>query len=92
MNKNILIILSGLLSCHFVTQAQSHPVVIAELTMKIGSMAEEQLHYGFARGDEIIVSFEELKGKPLKEFEILAHPSRSIFLEYGLPPYTAIIV
>ncbi len=61
---------------------QSQPIDVAELTIKIGSMGSEELFYGFAEGDQIVFSFEELKGKELKEIEIIELPSSSKFMDY----------
>jgi hypothetical protein len=58
------------------------PIDVAELTIKIGSMGSEELFYGFAEGDQIIFNFEELKGKELKEIEIIELPSSSKFMDY----------
>jgi hypothetical protein len=61
---------------------QQQPIDVAELTIKIGSMGSEELFYGFAEGDQIIFNFEELKGKELKEVEIIELPSSSKFMDY----------
>jgi hypothetical protein len=66
----------------FNTNAQIAPVDVAERTIKIGAVSGEDLYYGFAEGDEIIFSFEELKGKPLKEIEITELPTNSKFSDF----------
>ena len=55
------------------------PVEVVESTVKIGVMSEELVYYGFAEGDQIIFSFEEVNGKELKEFEIVEMPYSSKF-------------
>lgn len=62
--------------------AQLQPVDVAELTIKVGAMGSEELFYGFAEGDQIVFNFEELKGKELKELEIIQLPSSSKFMDY----------
>ncbi len=57
-------------------------ITVAEGTLKIGGLTEENLYYGFAEGDQIVFSFEETKGKGLKEFEIIEYPSTSRFKDY----------
>lgn len=57
-------------------------VEVADLTLKIGSLGDEELYYGFAEGDEIIFSFEEQKGKLLKEVEVIELPSQSKFMDF----------
>ena len=61
---------------------QLQPVDVAELTIKVGAMGSEELFYGFAEGDQIVFNFEELKGKELKELEIIELPSSSKFMDY----------
>lgn len=76
--KHFFFFLSMLLTAHFVTSQ----TIVTERTFKIAGMSEEFFLYGFAEGDEIIIDFEELKGKPLKEFEIIEYPNSSRFMEY----------
>lgn len=61
---------------------QISPVDVAELTIKVGVGATETIYYGFAEGDQIIFSFEEVKGKNLKEIEIVELPGHSKFLDF----------
>lgn len=61
---------------------QKHAVDVAESTLKIAAMSEEVFYYGFAEGDEIIFSFEEVNGKELREIEIIALPGSSRFMGY----------
>lgn len=61
---------------------QIQPVDVAELTLKVGAIKTENLYYGFAKGDQIVFNFEELKGKPLKEIEIIELPGNSKFMDY----------
>lgn len=58
------------------------PVDVADYTLKVGAFGEEVFYYGFAEGDEIIFSFEEVKGKEMKEVEITELPSASKFMDY----------
>jgi hypothetical protein len=60
----------------------STPVEVADSTLKIGGMGEEIFYYGFAEGDQIVFSFEEVNGKELKEVEIVELPSNSKFMDY----------
>lgn len=61
---------------------QLPPVDVAELTLKVGAMKTENLYYGFAKGDQVVFSFEEVKGKGLKEIEITELPGNSKFMDY----------
>ncbi len=64
-----------------VSFAQTY-VDVAELTIKVGPAKTEELLYGFAEGDQIIFSFEEAEGRPLKEVEIVEYPENSKFMDY----------
>jgi hypothetical protein len=71
-----------ILSFQSFTVAQIQPIDVAELTLKVGGVSTNELFYGFAEGDQIVFSFEELKGKPLKEIEITELPSNSKFMDF----------
>lgn len=57
-------------------------VDVAENTIKVGALGEEIFYYGFAEGDQMIFSFEEMNGKELKELEIIELPESSKFMDY----------
>ncbi len=61
---------------------QLDPIDVADLTLKISGTGDEELYYGFAEGDQMIFSFEEINGKELKEIEIIELPSNSKFMDY----------
>ncbi|HLF64240.1 MAG TPA: hypothetical protein VI603_10825 [Saprospiraceae bacterium] len=63
-------------------QAQQQPILIAENTFKVNGVQEETFYYGFAAGDQIVFDFEEMKGKGIKELEIVEFPGSSKFLDY----------
>lgn len=79
--KTTLITLFSILSI-FKLSAQTQPIDVADLTIKIGSMGSENLFYGFAEGDQIVFSFKELKGKELKDIEIIELPGHSKFMDF----------
>ena len=58
------------------------PIDVAESTLKVPGLNEEVFYYGFAKGDQLIFSFEEVNGKELKEVEIIELPSSSKFMDY----------
>lgn len=66
----------------FATFGQIQAIDVAELTIKIGGVESEELFYGFAEGDQIIFSFEEINGKELKDIEIIELPSSLKFTDY----------
>lgn len=55
---------------------------VADITLKVPGLGEEELWYAFASGDEIVFDFLELKGNPLKEIEISEYPSTSKFMDF----------
>jgi hypothetical protein len=61
---------------------QIEPIDVAELTIKVGGMQTKELFYGFAKEDQIVFNFEDVKGKPMKEIEIIELPSNSKFMDY----------
>lgn len=77
-------VITTIFICIFLQNAfsQLEPVDVADLTIKVGGMKTEELFYGFADGDQIVFSFEEVKGKAMKEIEITELPSNSKFMDY----------
>jgi hypothetical protein len=63
-------------------RAQLEPVEVANLTIKVGALSSKAFYYGFAEGDQLIFSFEEARGKELKEVEIIELPGNSKFMDY----------
>lgn len=57
--------------------APVEPVIITNQKLKING--EQRLYYALEAGDALIIDIELLKGKQLKEFEIIAYPSNSRF-------------
>lgn len=57
-------------------------VDVTDQTIKIGSFQEEVLYFGFAAGDKIVFSFNEVGGKELKELEIVEYPNNSKFSDF----------
>ena len=57
-------------------------IEVIESTFKIKANSEETLYYGFAAGDKIVLSVEEVDGKELKQIEVIEYPSSSRFKDY----------
>ncbi len=81
MKRNYIILFLFVLCTSFVLTNGS-PIEVADSTLKIGGLGEEVFYYGFAEGDQIVFSFEEVNGKELKEIEIVELPSNSKFMDY----------
>ena len=81
MKKFLITTTLAVICCSFYISSTT-PVEVADSTLKIGGLGEEVFYYGFAEGDQIIFSFEEVNGKELKEVEITEWPSNSKFMDY----------
>jgi hypothetical protein len=55
-------------------------ILVAERTFKANKT--EDFYYAFAEGDQIIFDFEMIKGKEIKEIEIIEYPNSSKFMDY----------
>ncbi len=84
MNKYLYLKLTILIASSFLINVNplTAQIEIADNTLKVAALTDEEFYFGFAEGDEITFSFEELKGKPLKEVEIIELPSSSKFMDF----------
>lgn len=78
--KNIFT--TAILLWSILLNAQLPTITIAENTIKVGGASEEVFYYGLAEGDKLLFNFEELKGKELKEIEIVEMPGVSRFMDF----------
>jgi hypothetical protein len=58
------------------------PVDVMQSTVKVSGIGEELFYFGMAEGDKLILNFEEVNGKELKEIEIAELPYSSKFMDY----------
>lgn len=77
----------NVITCVLVSMLLTHataqvPVAVAESTLKVSALSEEEFYYGFAEGDQVLFSFKEMNGKPLKELEIKEVPGNTVFMDY----------
>lgn len=75
-------LLTAFLSAFTLLAVGQTPVDVADNTVKVPPSGESVFHYGFAEGDQLVFSMEELNGKELKEVEIAALPSSALFTDY----------
>jgi hypothetical protein len=80
MNKKLTLIIALFLNAVFVFGQDA--IDVTDQTIKIGSLKEEEFYFGFAAGDKIVFSFQEINYKELKEIEILEYPESSKFSDY----------
>ena len=81
MKTNIFLALLSILTSAGSLIAQS-AIIVTETNFKLPILGEELFYFGFAEGDRIVFSFEELNGKDLKEVEIIEFPSTSRYKEF----------
>lgn len=81
-SQTICIVLALVCSFSINTVISQTPVDVTENTLKVKGLGEEVFYFGFAEGDQIIFSFEEVNNKELKELEIVELPSSSKFMDY----------
>lgn len=79
--KSILLLIT-LFFISIMTTCSYSQIVVAENTLKVAGLSEEIFYYGFSEGDQLVFNFEELKGKELKEIEIIELPNSSKFMDY----------
>ena len=60
----------------------SEPILVTESTIRLGFDQTQVLFYSFAEGDQIIFDLEMVKGKHIKEVQIIELPSNLIFTEF----------
>lgn len=61
---------------------QENKVLVTETTVKVNAMSSEDLYFGFAEGDQVVLNFELVKGKDLKEIEVFEYPDASLFMDF----------
>jgi len=79
--KKLLILLS-VISFWSTSVFGISPIDVAENTLKVDEHSEEVFYYGFAAGDELVLSFKMQKGSSLSELEISEFPSSIKFMDY----------
>lgn len=57
-------------------------ITISEGTLKINGASEQEFYFGLSEGDELRFSLKEIKGKEIKEIEVVEFPSTSKYFEY----------
>jgi hypothetical protein len=80
MHKFNLIIF--LICSSVLTLSAQSSIEVTDQTVKLDRQEDFELYFGFAAGDKILFSFEEINGKELKEIEILEYPNNSKFSEF----------
>ncbi len=82
MVKKLLVLL--LLPLSFSSFASNEPILITESAIQVSFDETKEIFFSFAEGDEILINFEMVKGKHLKEFQISGPSSNILFSEYKL--------
>ena len=66
---------------HAISFAQT-PITVTENTFRIKSNAEELFYFGFAEGDQMVFSFEEVNNNSLKIIEFGTYNTAPFFAEH----------
>lgn len=64
--------------------ANTEPVLISESTIQMSFDETKEVFYSFDEGDEILIDFEMVQGKHLKEFHVMDQSSSTLFSQYKL--------
>jgi len=75
----LFILLFSFVATHLLSQEL---IELADNTFKVKGFEEAQFYFGFAQGDKLIFSFEEINGKEISELEIVEMPSATKFMDY----------
>jgi hypothetical protein len=68
-----LIVVGFILMSNYVSAQME--VDVADITLKVAGLGNEELYYGFAEGDKIVFNMTEKNGKELKEITIEEYPN-----------------
>jgi hypothetical protein len=75
MKQVATVLVCVLFFCNALTQT----VIVADTVFKLPILGEQLFYYGFAEGDQVVISFQEENGKELKEIEVVQWPATSKF-------------
>lgn len=64
-------------------------IEVTDQTIKISG--EEDLYYGFTKGDEVELYLREVNGKDLKEVEVLLYPDKTVYSSFKVDELTKTI-
>lgn len=67
-----------LYSCDF----RSNPILLAESSIKLDSLANESVFLGFDEGDHLLFSFKEVNGLEIEQIEVSEYPSFTKFSDF----------
>lgn len=81
IDKKVILFIAILLTIKTASFGQQ-TVDVTDQTIKVGGLKEEEIYFGFAKGDKVVFNFREVNGKELKEVEILEYPSNSKFSDF----------
>ena len=60
----------------------NEPILVTESTIMLDLEQTKELYFSFAEGDEIIFDMEMIKGKHIKEIEVIEMPTNSMLTEF----------
>ena len=60
----------------------NEPILVTESTIILDMEQSKELYFSFAEGDEIVFTMEMIKGKHLKEIEVMEMPNNTLLTEF----------
>ena len=76
-----LLLISLIILSHY-TRANGNPILVTESTISLDLDQSEELYFSFAEGDIIEFNLDMVKGKHIREVEIIELPSNRIFSDF----------
>lgn len=80
MNSKLLTLFAFLLACNLTFS--SEPILITESTIILDLEQTKELYFSFAEGDEVVFNMEMIKGKHIKEIEVIEMPTNTLLTEF----------
>lgn len=80
MSKQLFSIFTYLLFLNF--SFSQEPILVTESTIILDVDQTKELYFSFAEGDEIIFDVEMVKGKHIKEIEVVEMPKKTLLTEF----------
>jgi len=65
-------------------KAEITPINVIDSNFRMMAMTTQQMVYGFAEGDKLIISYTEERGKKLKNFELIEYGASKIYTEFNV--------
>lgn len=82
------LLLIALIALSQTLSANDNPILVTESTISLDLEQSEELYFSFAEGDIIVFDLEMVKGRHIKEVEIIELPSNRVFSDFKTKGFT----